>query len=144
MPDQTASELLTKLAQKAKEAEDSATAATAKDRAALQARRDAIETSLDEADAKLADSEEKAISKWSQMEGTLHNHIAEKRASIKADLDAQKASRDAKRATRRADHAESDAVLAVGLALDAIETAEYEVIDAVLARAEAEELAPAG
>jgi hypothetical protein len=144
MPDQTASELLTKLAQKAKEAEDSAAAARAKDRAALQARRDAIETSLDEADAKLEASEEKAISKWGQMEGTLHNHIAEKRASIKADLGAQKASRDAKRATRRADHAESDAVLAVGLALDAIETAEYEVIDAVLARAEADELAPAG
>ena len=39
--------------------------------------------------------------------------------------------------------AESDAVLAVGFALDAIETAEYEVIDAVLARAEADALAAA-
>src|SRR5262245_16716291 len=141
MPGQTASELLTKLAQKAKEAEDSAAAARANDRAALQARREAIETSLDEADAKLQASEEKAESKWGEMESTLHNHFAEKRASIKADIDAQKAARDEKRAIRRADRAESDAVLAVAHALDAIETAEYEVIDAVLARAEADEQA---
>jgi hypothetical protein len=77
------------------------------------------------------------------MQSTLHKNLANKRAEIKADLDAQRASRDAKRAVRRADQAESEAVLAVGLALDAIENAEYEVIDAVLARAVADELAPA-
>jgi hypothetical protein len=143
MPEQTASELLSKLAQKAKDAEESAAAAKAQNRAALEARRDAIETSIDESKAKLAGSADEAKSKWSEMEGTLHKNFAEKRAAIKADLDAQKASRDANRAIRHADNAESDAVLAVGLALDAIETAEYEVIDAVLARAEADELTPA-
>ena len=143
MPEQTASELLTALAQKAKEAEDSAAAARAKNRAALEARRDAIETCMDESEAKLEAEAQHAKSKMGQMNSTLHSHLAEKRAAVKADLDAQKASRDAKRATRRADNAESDAVLAVGFALDAIETVEYEVIDAVLARAEADALVSA-
>ena len=143
MPQQTASELLTQLAHKAKETEDAAAAARAKNHAALEARQHAIENSLDKANAKLEADEEHATSKWHQMDSTLHKHIAEKRASMKADLEAQKAARDAKRATKRADNAEEDALTAVGLALDAIETAEYEVIDAVLARAEAEELVPA-
>jgi hypothetical protein len=143
MPQQTPSELLTQLAHKAKEAEDAAAAARAKNHAALEARRKAIETSMDEADAKLEAEEEHVVSKWSQMDSTLHKHLAEKRASIKADIETQKAARDTKRAAKRADHAEEDALLAVGLALDAIETAEYEVIDAVLARAEAEDLVPA-
>jgi hypothetical protein len=143
MPEKTASELLTELAQRAKGAEEAAAAARARDRAALEARRDAIETSIDESEAELADSAEEAKSKWGQMQSTLHKSFGEKRAEMKADLEAQRASRDAKRAIRRADKAESDAVMAVGLALDAIENAEYEVIDAVLARAEADELAPA-
>jgi len=143
MPQQTASELLTQLAGKAKKAEDAAAAARAKNRAALEARQHAIETSLDEAEAKLEADEEHTMSKWAEMDSTLHKHIAEKRASIKANLDAQKSSMDAKRAAKRADHAETDALMAVGLALDAIETAEYEVIDAALARAEADELVPA-
>ena len=143
MPEKTPSELLSELAQRAKDAEEAAGAARAKDRAALEARRDAIETSIDESKADRAGSAEGAKSKWGQMQNTLHKNFAEKRAAIKADLDAQKASIDAKRAIRRADHAESEAVLAVGLALDAIENAEYEVIDAALARAEADELTPA-
>jgi hypothetical protein len=143
MPEQTPSELLTKLAQKAKDAEESAAAARAKNRAALEARRGAIEASVDESKAKLERSAQDTDSKWSQMESALHKNFADKRAAIKSDIEAQKTSRDAKRAVRRADNAESDAVLAVGVALDAIETAEYEVIDAVLARAEADELASA-
>jgi len=143
MPEQTASELLTRLAQKAKAAEESAAAVRAKNHAALEARCNAIETSLEESEAELEAEAEQAKSKMGQMNRTLHGHLAEKRAAIKADLDAQKASKDAKRAIRRADNAESDAVLAVGFALDAIETAEYEVINAVLARAEADALAPA-
>jgi len=143
MPDKTPPELLSELAKRAKEAEESAAAAMAKNRAALEARRDAIETSIDQSKTKLAGNAEEAKSKWGQMQSTLQENFADKRAEIKADLDAQRASRDAKRAVRRADDAESEAVVAVGLALDAIENAEYEVIDAVLARAEAEELTPA-
>ena len=143
MPDKTPSELLSELAQRAREADESAAAARAKNRAALEARRDAIENSIDQSKAELAHNAQEAKSKWGQMQGTLHKNFADKRVKIKTDLDAQRASRDAKRAVRRADDAESEAVLAVGLALDAIENAEYEVIDAVLARAEADELAPA-
>ena len=143
MPDKTPSELLTELAQRAKDAEESAAAARAKNHAALEARRDALETSIDQSKTELVGNSEQARSKWLEMQSALHKNFADKRAQMKADLDAQKASIDAKRAVRRADHAESEAVLAVGLALDAIENAEYEVIDAVLARAEADELAPA-
>jgi hypothetical protein len=143
MPGKTPPELLSELAKRAKEAEESAAAAMAKNRTALEARRDAIEASIDQSKTKLAGNAEEAKSKWGQMQSTLQKNFADKRAEIKADLDAQRASRDAKRAVRRADDAESEAVVAVGLALDAIENAEYEVIDAVLARAEAEELTPA-
>ena len=143
MPDKTPSELLSELAQRARHADESAAAARAKDRAALEARRNAIENSIDQSKAELSRNAKEASSKWGQMQGTLHKNFADKRAKIKTDLAAQRASRDAKRAVRRADDAESEAVVAVGLALDAIETAEYEVIDAALARAEAEELTPA-
>jgi hypothetical protein len=143
MPEQSPSELLTKLAQRTKDAEEAAAAARARNREALEARRKAIEASIRESEAKLAAAEEDAQSKWGQMAKTLHNNFAEKRRQIKANLDDQKASRDAKRAVRRADEAESDAALAVALAADALETAEYEVIDAALARAEADELTTA-
>lgn len=143
MPTETPSELLTTLAHKAKEAEESAAAARAEDRSALEARRSAIESSIEQSKSELADDAQEQKSSWSHMESELHKSFAEKRASVRDHLDAQKSSRDAHRAMRRAEHAESDAVLAVGLALDAIEAAEYEVIDAVLARAEADELAPA-
>jgi hypothetical protein len=48
-----------------------------------------------------------------------------------------------KRAQHRADNAEIDAVAAVSIAILVVEVAEYEVLDAVLRRAEADELAAA-
>jgi hypothetical protein len=66
-----------------------------------------------------------------------NEHIAE----IRRKADADKAEHDLHRAQRRADHREDDAVDAVNFALQAVEEAEYEVLDAILARAEANEMA---
>jgi hypothetical protein len=67
MPDKTPSGLLSELAQRSKGAEESAAAERAKNRAALEARRDAIETSIDQSKAELAGNAEDAKSKWGQM-----------------------------------------------------------------------------
>jgi hypothetical protein len=50
---------------------------------------------------------------------------------------------DVRRAEHRAKWAEEDALAAVEFAILAVEEAEYEVLDALLARAEADDLAAA-
>jgi hypothetical protein len=52
----------------------------------------------------------------------------------------RKAERDAKKAESRADEAEEDAAGLIALAAYAVEASEYAVVDAALARAEADDL----
>ena len=68
-----------------------------------------------------------------------NDHIAK----IQARIDAEKDKLDVSRAQHRAELAESDAIEAVDFALMAIEWAEWAVVDAELARMEADELAGA-
>ena len=144
-----ASELLTELSQKAKAAEDDAADVKSRNRAKLEARRNEIEASLDEDAAELdAESAEdeaeldaeaaEAAESWRQIQSNLRAGFKEKKAAIKAEIDAQKAARDAKRAAKRANRSEAEADIAVQIALGAIEQAEYAVLDAVLARADAD------
>ena len=146
-----ASELLAELSQKAKEAEDYATEVKSRNRANLEARRNEIEASLDEdaaeLDAEAAEDQAEldaeaaeAADSWRQIQNNLRAGFKEKKAAIKAEIDAQKAARDARRATKRADRAEAEADITVQIALGAIEQAEYAVLDAVLARADADEV----
>jgi hypothetical protein len=62
---------------------------------------------------------------------------------MRRKADEQKATLDLARANSRADAREDDAVMAVDFALQAVEEAEYEVLDAILARTEANEMAGA-
>lgn len=136
----TPSELLDQLAQKAKEAEGSANAVKEKNRAGLEAKRSAIEAKLEADEAKLDAASKDAGSKLEEMQRDLQTSFAAKRSSIKAEIAEQKVARDVKRAAKRADHAELDAEFAVDFALAAIEQAEYAVINAVLARADSDDL----
>jgi hypothetical protein len=131
---------LAELSQKAKEAEDYAAEVKNRNRAKLEARRNQIEASLDQTGPQMDIAQAEAAANWRQIQNNLRAGFQEKKASIKAEIDAQKAARDAKRATNRADRAEAEADIAVQIAVDAIEQAEYTVLDAVLARAEADEL----
>jgi hypothetical protein len=62
---------------------------------------------------------------------------------IKCDLEARKHTTDVKRAQRRAEGAEQDATAAIGFAVFAVEQAEYAVLDAIVARDEADTAARA-
>ena len=62
-------------------------------------------------------------------------------SKVRADIDRKKAEVGASNATMRADWAEADADLAISLAYAAIEEADYAVLQALLARREADEAA---
>jgi hypothetical protein len=64
-------------------------------------------------------------------------------AAVKENIDDRKAEHDVDRANKRAENAEGDAAFAIDYAVAAIEEAEYAVLDAALARKEADELAGA-
>jgi hypothetical protein len=62
---------------------------------------------------------------------------------VKEDMADRRAEHDVDRANNRAENAEVDAAFAIDYAVAAIEEAEYAVLDASLARMEADELAEA-
>jgi hypothetical protein len=137
-----ASQKLAKLSERAKEAEDHASAAR------NQAKAD-VEKSADEARAKAeAHAEELHRSatatgahisaSWNDLQKSWGIHMAQVRQSI----DDKKDQRDARRAEARADDAE-DALFAIDYAYATVEEAEYAVLDAISARMEAEDRAMA-
>jgi hypothetical protein len=73
---------------------------------------------------------------WSKVQRTWNDHLAE----MRQDIHDRRAEHDLKKAQRTADSTEEDAAFAIDFAYGAIEEAEYAVLDAVLARTEAEEL----
>jgi hypothetical protein len=137
------SDQLTRLATRAKQAEDRAAAAKAKAKADLeQDVKDAGESAQAQADALAAviDDDRAQVSEWwSRMQRSWSDHMA----TVRQDVADKRVAHDQKVAARNADQAESDAAFAVDYAYGAVEEAEYAVLDAVLARMEADELARA-
>jgi hypothetical protein len=99
--------------------------------------RAAADKTTQELQAKAAGSRDDASQRWTVIRQDWHDHIAE----IQSKIDTQKQEFTADRAEHRAARAEDDALAAVDFAYLAIEDAEWAVLDAVLARAEADELA---
>ena len=130
------SDQLTKLAARAKEAEDHAAAAQSKASADLEKDVEAARTSAQaQADKLRATAEEKKGKLsvwWYDVQRSWDEHIESRRAE-----------HDLERAQMNADNAEDDASFAVDYAYGAIEEAEYAVLDAALARKHADELATA-
>jgi hypothetical protein len=134
----TASETLSHLADRAKMAEDRVAAAQNQARSQLQvqvteARRNAQRTaeSLQKQTAKGAAS---ASRLWIDVQQTWSSHVAQ----IRQDMESRTAGREVKALRRTADKAEDDAVAAVIFAEAALEEAEYAILDATLARMDAE------
>jgi len=138
--DMAASDELTRLAARAKEAEDRATAAqgmakadlqqdVARARASAQAQAEKLRHSADASKGKLSVW-------WNDLQRSWNEHVAKVRESI----DAKRAEHDSERAQQYAENAEDDATFAVDYAYAAIEEAEYAVLDAALARKQADEL----
>jgi hypothetical protein len=135
------SDQLTKLAARAKEAEDRAAAAKSKAKADLE---QDVKTAREEAQAhadqlrKNAETDKGILSDWwDDTQRSWNQHVA----TIRKNVDEKRAAHDVKAAQRSADSAEEDAAFAIDYAYGALEEAEYAVLDATLARMKADELA---
>ena len=135
------SEQLSELSDRAKKAEDFVTVARTKNRAALDSQRELLKSSIGEgkarAEAEAAAAQSKVQSWW---DGT-RSAVDEQFGTLHARLDERRAERDVKRAEDRADEAEEDAVYAVQFAISMLDQAEYAIADAVIARADVDDLA---
>lgn len=137
------SDQLAKLSQRAKEAEEHAAAARDKTKADVENdRKMARATAQAQADRlhESADANRARISAWwHDVQRSWSQHVA----AVKEDLTDRRAEHDLDRANKRAENAEGDAAFAIDYAVAAIDEAEYAVLDASLARMEANELAGA-
>jgi hypothetical protein len=134
-----ASDDLTKLADRAKEAEERVAAAREKGKAHLEADRDnarAVGEQQAEDLRELAETGKGRISdRWEGVQEAWNQAIAK----VREDVEGRKTEHDLHKAQRRADRADDDARFAIDFAYSAIGEAEYAVLDASLARMEADE-----
>ena len=137
----TVSEQLTKLAARAKEAEDNVAAAQAQNKAALEQDLETARASAQAQAKKLresADAGEESVSHWwNEVQMNWNEHVA----TVQANIEGKKAEVDHTKAQHHADHAEVDAGFAIEYADAAIAEAEYAVLNALVARKQAAELA---
>ena len=135
------SESLMDLAARVKRLEDSAAAVKERNEAALQQRREELETAIDheveEFKRTTAEAKEAARSWWSETKGAIEGQIA----AMRADFEKRQAERVQKNAERTAQSAEEDAVVATTLAAYCLDAAEWAAVRAELARGEADKLA---
>jgi vacuolar-type H+-ATPase subunit I/STV1 len=141
------SESLYRLAERAKLAEQKAEQAQKQAAGDARAARAELEKSVDDAGAsaeaqarKLREnakaSQDKVSRWWEEQQEAWNEHLDKARQGIEQ----KKGKLDAKMAAKRAEDAEADADFAVDFAYGAIEEAEYSVLDAILARAEADDI----
>ena len=135
------SDQLSKLAARAKEAEDRAAAAQAKAKDDLQQDVENSRAVAQDQAASLRESADAGKGRisawWHDVQRSWNEHLA----AIREDIDRRRAEHDADRAQEYADQAEADASFAVDYASAAIDEAEYAVLEATLARKEADEMA---
>jgi uncharacterized coiled-coil protein SlyX len=137
------SEQLFRLANRAKELESRAAAAQQKAKADLEKQvTEARESAQGQAEKlrKSADETKGGLSAWWANVGRSWNDHLD---AVRKNVDEKKAAHDLNTAQKAADQADDDAAYAVDYAYAAVEEAEYAVLDAVLARKEADELAGA-
>ena len=137
------SDSLADLATRVKELEDSAAAARDDNRAALEARHHALENAIDrevkEFQAAADGAAVRAATWWTDTRDSIERQIT----AMRTDVQQRKAEHRQDRAERRAETAEEDATAAIALAAYCLDAAEWAVVDAVLARAEADDPASA-
>lgn len=132
------SDALLKLSNHSKELEQSIEATQQKNDARIEARRVELQSELDDAaerfDRSVDSAADQAASDWAEAQKSVSDAFE----SLRADARSRHAEWSAKRASRAADVAEADAIDAVDFAIYAIQEAEYAVLDASDARAEAD------
>jgi len=138
-----ASAQLKGLSDRASVAESNASAAKAKNQAQLEQQVHAAEAgakkTAEDLKASAKDSNDEASEWWVQVQGNWKSHVAK----VRKDADAAKANLNADRAEMQAERAEDNADAAVEFAYAALEEAEYQVLNAALARLDADAYAAA-
>ena len=135
------SEQLIELSARAKKTEELVSAAQAKNQAALQSQREELQSSISAFKARAAAQTEELTQEAQSWWDETRTAVNDRFAKLRAKAEDHHAERDLKRAQHRADDAELDAAYAIDFALDILDQAEYAIADAVIARAEADELA---
>jgi hypothetical protein len=137
----SASDELYKLAGEAKRAESDVATAKSKTREELQHEvqraREASQTQASKLKSAQTNAAADASNRWAKVQKGWTDHIEQ----LRTNAEAAKDEHDAKRAEHRAERAESDAESAVAFAYAAFEEAEYAVLDAALARVDADAVA---
>ena len=137
------SEQLTELAARVNKLEEAAAAAKAKNRAQLEQDRVAVDARMQAQTQKIQSSfgEQQADARAWWTETT--KRFEQRRAELRTKMEQFKAERKLDRAQHYADDAEAYAADMIWWAGYAVDAAEYAVIDAAIARKEAEELVTA-
>jgi hypothetical protein len=137
------SDQLTKLAARAKAAEEHAAAAKAQAKSDLEQQvkdaRTSAEAHADALHEKTQNAKGEISARWDEMGREWKRQIA----SIRREVDKGRAEHDVKHAQHKAERADEDAAIAIDFAYAALEEADYAVLDAYLAHKEADELAQA-
>src|SRR6266702_742393 len=134
------SEQLTDLAARSKKTEDVVAAAREKNRAKLESERDKLKTSIADRNAKAQERAASAEAKRQEWWSEARSSVDARFATMRAEADERRAEEDINKAERHAEQAEQDAADAIDWALYVLDQAEYSVIDAVIARADADDL----
>ncbi len=136
-----ASDDLSKLSARAKEAEERVSAAQDKAKDGLEEDVEFTRTAVEKQNAVLkelvSESKGRASDRWHELQAAWNEAISKAREEVES----RKAEHDLHKAEHRADRAEEDARLAIDFASSAIAEAEYAALDAALERMEANELA---
>jgi hypothetical protein len=138
------SEQLTDLAARSKNTEDVVAAAQENDRARLESQRDKLKTSIAAGSAKAQQRAGAAEAKAQQWWNDTRSSVDARFAAMRAEADERRTEKDVKKAERHAEQSEQDAAYAIDWAVYFLDQAEYSVIDAVIARADADDLARKG
>ena len=135
------SDQLTKLAARAKELEDHAAAAKGKAQADLEhdvaMARNSAQQTADTLRETVASGKGQVSDWWDGVQRSWDDHIT----AVRDNVENKKATHDRNSAEQAADRAEDDAAFAINYAYAAVEEAEYAVLDAILTRMNADDLA---
>jgi hypothetical protein len=137
----SSSEELSKLSDRAKQAQEKVAAANKQARSDLEKSvaesRAAAEAKATELQNEVQGTNDKVSSWWGEQQDHWKAHVAK----VRKDVGDKKAQHDADKTEMRAEDAESYAAYAIDFAYAAIDEAEYAALDAVLARKDADDVA---
>jgi hypothetical protein len=134
---QPLSKQLQDLSDRAKRTEDVVDAARSKDRQKLAQQKADLEASIAAAGTEASATRDKLSTWWADTRASVDERFASRRAKVEE----RHLEHSLKKAQHQADDAEADAIDAVAFALYLLDEAEQAVIDAVIAREVADELA---